>query len=351
MTQIVELPVVAGAAGAAILTELLAARKTIIVTGVVGVVQVQASADGFNFTTVATFAEYNRADQAVEVSAAFMRVTALKGNAAKAYVMAEAGTIKADIVPSDGASFDVSEFGPNTTLIVSGLTAGSISFEISGDGSNWSPDFKTFSADGLITKEIDARYIRAVKSSLANAGFVVGIVSEVSDASSIASLDAEGLAQGYAIAWLQTQQSYIKSALSGDFLQVLLTTPKTISAAALNAAAAGTFMYPFFAEMRNSLGSVMDWANFVVKEGAAANEGEFIVADTIADVDVGPATVADTAWVDGQLTAVVTFDTDAGATKTYVAGEEITIEIHVSPTDLLLGFTIPLVTQTFDVVA
>ena len=53
----------------------------------------------------------------------------------------------------------------------------------------------------------------------------------------------------------------------------------------------------------------------------------------------------------GELSLTVIFDTDAGATKTYVAGETVTVNIKVAADNKLLGYTISDITKTYNVIA
>jgi hypothetical protein len=167
-TILAQLPIIAGGIGASVSTENLGAKKTLIVTGVTGTVDIEASYDGINFCSVATFAAKGSTDQFVEVAAPFMRVNASNGGAATACVLGESGRVLAGVIPSPpgngpGAALDVSSFGSLTTVFVTGIGGKtSINIEISCDGVTWSPDFKSFTADGCITKDISARFIRAV---------------------------------------------------------------------------------------------------------------------------------------------------------------------------------------------
>jgi hypothetical protein len=166
-TQLAQLPIVNGAVGAAIATDNLAGLKTLIVSSVGGTINIEASSDGIHFCGVATFSADGENDQVVDVAAAFMRVDATNGSAATACAVAELGAVLSAVVPTPpsngpGASIDLSAFGSETTVFISGLGGGSVNFEISCDGVEWSTDFKSFTADGCLTKNISARFIRAV---------------------------------------------------------------------------------------------------------------------------------------------------------------------------------------------
>lgn len=170
-TKLVELPVVAGGSGAAEFTGGLETRKTVLVQDVIGGIQVQSSSDGVEFCTVASFVEGPARDQIIEVEGSFMRVLATGGDAAAVYVSAESGQVRSGVIPpppqgGPGASLDIASFGPHTTVYCNGLLPGdAVGFEISLDGSAWSADFRTFTKDGCVTKDVAARFIRAVGKS------------------------------------------------------------------------------------------------------------------------------------------------------------------------------------------
>jgi hypothetical protein len=166
-TLLAILPIVPGGLGAAEDVSNLQAQKTLVLSNVTGSVQIEASVDGVEFVPVCTFVAGGPTDQTIDIVAAYMRVNAVKGNAATACAMAESGGVSLGVVPTPpangaGADLDISEFGPNTTVFVTGLTGGSVAFEVSCDGVVWSTDFKTFTANGYNTKDISARFIRAL---------------------------------------------------------------------------------------------------------------------------------------------------------------------------------------------
>lgn len=183
-TDLVELPIVPGTLGPSIATDAFQTEKTMLLYGVIGAVTVEASADGELWCPVDTFAEGQRRDKVALIEAAFMRTDARRGSATQAFVSAETGvTCSAAIPPplpnGPGMPLDIINFGPSTTVYVKGIDTRfeqSVSIEISLDGTRWSPDFKTFTRDGCFTKNIPARYIRAVGKG--NVNVDVGVCSQ-----------------------------------------------------------------------------------------------------------------------------------------------------------------------------
>lgn len=134
----------------------------------------------------------------------------------------------------------------------------------------------------------------------------------------------------------------ITSALNGAMSLALDSASEDIDAADLNTAAAGTLSRTFAVTLRTSNGAPHLWAAFepVVTPG-----------ETVADVDVTAPTVSgNPAFSAGVALVTITFDTDAGATKVYVATDEVTVQIQVSATDTLLGHSVVDVTKTYVVV-
>jgi hypothetical protein len=181
-TLLAELTVVPGAVGPAISTANLAAQKTLIVSGVSGTFGIEASSDGINFCNIHTFQPNNDNDEIVTVAAAFMRANATLGGAATACVVAEEGITKTGIVPAPpadgpGAALDITEFGPETTVYVSNIPlGGSVGIEISCDGTKWSSEFQTFQKNECDSKNVAARFIRAV--GIKSGGVLVGVTSQ-----------------------------------------------------------------------------------------------------------------------------------------------------------------------------
>lgn len=137
----------------------------------------------------------------------------------------------------------------------------------------------------------------------------------------------------------------ISEAMSGDMALVLVgDAAVNVEAAALNAAAAGTFKRPVSARLENAVGDAHRWARLapLVTPSEAAVDSE---------IDA-PAIEGTPAFKDGIVTAMAVFDTDAGATKTYAAGDSVAVKIQANAADSLLGYSLTAdgVTKTFNVV-
>lgn len=134
------------------------------------------------------------------------------------------------------------------------------------------------------------------------------------------------------------------AALNGDMvLSIQVPNPEIVSAADLNAAAAGTFKRTFTGALRTSTGALLDWAAFTPV---------LVPGEVVVDPDVGVPVITGTPkFVAGFVVVEITFDTDAGATKTYAINDTITVEVKVSATNQLLGWPVASVTKTFIVVA
>ena len=140
-------------------------------------------------------------------------------------------------------------------------------------------------------------------------------------------------AQGQATARLQDVAN------GNAVLSVGLPNPETVLAADLNAAGAGSFQRISTTRLVNAAGAVHEWAAFVPV---------LVPSESVADPDVGPPVVVGTPqFADGFLVVEITFDTDAGVTKTYAPGDTVSVEVKVSSTDTLLGYTIAPATKTY----
>jgi hypothetical protein len=123
-------------------------------------------------------------------------------------------------------------------------------------------------------------------------------------------------------------------AMGGDMSWELLPNSWSSYASTLNAKAAGTYSKSLMARLKTAGGYVHDW--FVGTIGYTA-------AENASDAQIGaPAldTATDTC-VSGQAIVVATYDTDAGATKTYAAGDSITVQIN---TMSIMGYVLPAAT-------
>ena len=137
----------------------------------------------------------------------------------------------------------------------------------------------------------------------------------------------------------------ISDAMSGDMALVLVgDAVVNVTAAALNAAAAGTFKRPVSARLENTVGDPHRWARLAPL---------VTPSESAADPEIGAPTIEGApAFKDGIVTAVAVFDTDAGATKTYAAADSVAVKIQANAADSLLGYSLTAdgVTKTFNVV-
>lgn len=118
--------------------------------------------------------------------------------------------------------------------------------------------------------------------------------------------------------------------------------PEQVLAAQLNAALAGTFTRTFTAHLITTDGAQHTWADFAPV---------LLPDEAVVDPNVLPPAVQGVPeFVDGDMTVTVTFDTDAGAAKTYVPGDTVSVQLKVSVNDMLLGWAVAPVTKTYVVV-
>ncbi len=133
---------------------------------------------------------------------------------------------------------------------------------------------------------------------------------------------------------LQVHRNGVDCALSDDLtLNDMHGGDILVSAAVLNAAAAGTFKRTIRVVLKAAiLGTHMhNWAQFT-PPAPLPSKGD------VADVDISAPTIEETPplFVDGVMDVTLVFDTDAGATKTYVSGEVMSLgSIKVAADDLL----------------
>lgn len=146
----------------------------------------------------------------------------------------------------------------------------------------------------------------------------------------------------------------IVDAVGGDLEMALQsgTAAEDVSAAELNAAEADSFTKTINIQLQSTSDKIQKLANF--QPTITPDKG------TVADADVDAPTVT---WTDdrddegitprfngGLLRLTVTFDTDAGATKTYVNGEQLTVTIDVATNNILCGNVSNFV-KTYNVIA
>jgi len=195
MTELISLPIVPGGQGAGVSTAGVGAKKTLIVTGVTGTINLEISNDGgASWCQVASFSN-NVNDKILTFVAALMRVNAENGSASDVQVVAERDSINVGVIPAPpasgpGASLDTTDFGCISTIVVSDKDGpGSINIEVSGDDVEWSTAF-SFSGNGCQTKDISARFVRAVGNN------ATGTIS-------MASADAPAPAATAEVRWAQ----------------------------------------------------------------------------------------------------------------------------------------------------
>ena len=147
------------------------------------------------------------------------------------------------------------------------------------------------------------------------------------------------------LADLENQVDSIGRFLSGT-LRILPRSkdePILVKASELNEAVADSFTVTIKALLQSGNAMPAWWANFAPV--ITASKG------TVADGDVLDPTIdGDPAFVDGEVEIPVIIDTDEGATKTYVADEEMTVTIQASGDDTYMGHSVDSVDVTIKVV-
>lgn len=152
--------------GTAVSTSALAAHKTVIAKVVTGSVEVQASADGVFFCTVAKLTA-NKSHAVIDVAAAQMRLAAATGNVANARVIAEQGRVRSAIVPSPptngpGAPLDIGALGSTSTVYVAKEPGGKIRIQVSADGAHFVDVMDPVSKSDCASFDIPVLFLRAV---------------------------------------------------------------------------------------------------------------------------------------------------------------------------------------------
>ena len=133
--------------------------------------------------------------------------------------------------------------------------------------------------------------------------------------------------------------------MSGDMaLSLPGGADEDITAAELNAAAAGTLQRLIAVQLVDSYGD---------RHFCYSGTPLLTPAEAVVDADVAARSVVGTPKFDhGKCLVTITFDTDAGTTKTYAAADEVSLQIQINSTDILLGYDLAAngVTKTFTVV-
>lgn len=126
---------------------------------------------------------------------------------------------------------------------------------------------------------------------------------------------------------------------SGTAVLKLPTTAVDVTAASLNAAAAGTAKHLFALWVADGFGDAC-----LLIDGIGPT---LTPAEAVTDAEVGTPTITGTPKFDkGRVLVEVVFDTDAGATKTYAAADAVTVDCDLT----LAGVALGQVTMTFDIV-
>lgn len=188
----------------------------------------------------------------------------------------------------------------------------------------------------------------ASKASLLHSQITAALQTAINDASRQAGVLTTQIIQNF------NKHTQIGQALSLNVHEVLDSEAEDVSAALLNAAAAGTFQKQFVCTLsyKDSEGTVLgthEWASF---------QPVVTPAENVTDVDVAAPVVT---WTDdeedtpafslGVLRLTVTFDTDEGATKTYAEGDSVSVDVQVAADDKWFGLTVTKVTKTYNVIA
>ena len=142
---------------------------------------------------------------------------------------------------------------------------------------------------------------------------------------------------------LAYQNSHIQgTAMSGDMALELVAGKLTMNAEVLNGAAAGKAKVHVIVALRDFWKRTHNWANLDLT---------MVPAENVVDPEVGVPTIDPTTVKlrEGRAEFDLIFDTDAGATKTYASGDDISVTAQVAADDKLLGHTVDPVTATITV--
>jgi hypothetical protein len=148
-------------------------------------------------------------------------------------------------------------------------------------------------------------------------------------------------------------QGRIGDALSGNMSLILDSEDEEVSAAALNAAVAGTFKKQFvcalsaiYGEGEGQYNRTHEWASFepVLTGGNTGCWNPSAIKWTDNE-DLDPAFAA------GELRLTVTFLTDEGSAKIYEEDDTVTVDVQVAVDDKWLTLPVTKVTKTYNVVA
>jgi hypothetical protein len=171
-----DLPVPVGdGVGASVDTSAFAARKTITVGGTISSVActIEVSQDDTDWAPLVTFTMLGK--RTLTVAAAYMRVRISGSVGVAAFALNVdvgadeiLGNFSAVNVPAGngaGTALDVSQFGDFMSVIVAGAYTGSITIQISGDGTDWVP-LLGFSSIGMKSKLVSAYRLRVLRAGV-----------------------------------------------------------------------------------------------------------------------------------------------------------------------------------------
>lgn len=165
-TEAISLPVVAGGVGAGVAATSLQAKKTIVVSDLVGTINIEAKIGSAGWCQIASFSGPTL-DKVITYMADELRVNAENGDAATVYVIAERTSSQSVDIPvppnnGPGADVDATMLGCLITIEATGFNGnGSVNVEASGDGVNYSV-IASFQRGGCKTVATSAKFLRAV---------------------------------------------------------------------------------------------------------------------------------------------------------------------------------------------
>ena len=140
------------------------------------------------------------------------------------------------------------------------------------------------------------------------------------------------------IARLSLRNKVSEALWSGTAVLSLNSIDFTVTAASLNAAAAGTLKSSFTLSVKTLQGEKLFFLS--------GNVPSFTPAEAVTDAEVGvPAVTGTPELLNGVVTVEITFDTDAGVTKTYAADDEVSVACDLT----VAGIALPQVTATWTV--
>lgn len=137
----------------------------------------------------------------------------------------------------------------------------------------------------------------------------------------------------------------LSALVAADVVLALTSSTVSVSAATLNTTPAGALVVETTAQLKTAADVLHAWANFDAAAGLAT-------AETAGDAQIAaPTVISSTLFANGALVIRASLDTDAGATKTYVNGDSLSVTLDLSAAyGPLLAVTSP-VTFTINVVA